>query len=379
MFHLCVIVGTRPEAIKMAPIIIEARTRKEISKVTVIATGQHDTMLKDALAAFDLTADVNLENNLERGTLGQLNASLLKNLEEQFHTLKPNLVLVHGDTTSAQAAAMAAFYAKIQVGHVEAGLRTGDLFSPFPEECNRKIISVVANYHFSPTQQSVKNLLHEGVSAHQISETGNTVIDALLTILRRIEADIDTRSKLNEALIEKLGCDVSDETFVLITAHRRENWGKGIDNICIAIKKLAAANPHYKFIFPVHLNPLVKEPVSKHLAEISNICLVAPLNYVEFCWLMHKCRFIISDSGGIQEEAPAIHKPVLVTRDTSERPEAIEAGTAKLVATDPAVIEREAQRLIDDTDAYNKMSQSLNPFGDGSAAKQIINNIIEQV
>lgn len=372
MRKVCVVIGTRPEAIKMAPVVLALRERPELFRVTVCSTGQHTTMLESAMAAFGLKANEELEVMQPGQSLAQLTSRLLLALDHHLAETEPDLVLVHGDTTSAMAGALAAFYRQIDVGHIEAGLRTRNLLSPFPEEYNRRSVAIATRYHFAPTQAARKNLENEGVSADQIIVTGNTVIDALQYIIRSLELDVEEVAHLRARLTLELGFDPGQQAFVLITAHRRENFGAGLENICFSIRELAKANPGLFFVYPVHLNPKVKNAVDAELKNVSNVALIAPQDYRTFAWLLHKCLLVLTDSGGIQEEAPALGKPVLVMRDTSERPEAIEAGTAKLVTTAPEVVIKEVQNLISNTDEYDRMAKAINPFGDGMAAKRIV-------
>lgn len=376
MFHFCVLIGTRPEAIKMAPVILEAKLRSDVIRTTVISTGQHTTMLEGALRGFDIVPDITLDIMRPGQSLAELTSQILVGLEEVFSELKPDVVAVHGDTTSALAGSMASFYCGIQVAHVEAGLRTGCLRSPFPEEYNRRLVGATAALHFAPTEVSVNNLLREGVLETDIFKTGNTVIDALLWSLDALERDASKNSQIQSSMLRLLNFDVQHHKFVLITAHRRDNWGEGIKNICQGIIYLSKANPNTMFVFAVHLNPKVGTVVESMLKDIFNVILIPPQDYLEFSWLMKKCCFVVTDSGGIQEEAPALGKPVLVIRDRSERPEAIAAGTAKLVPANSRVIAEEVQNLLDDEGAYNKMAAAINPFGDGTAARQIIEHLI---
>ena len=369
---ISLIVGTRPEAIKMAPVVLALRAHPDDFDVTICSTGQHTTMLDGAMAAFDLKPDVKLDVMQRGQSLAELTSRLLFQLDAYFEARQPDLVLVHGDTTSAMAGALAAFYRQIEVGHVEAGLRTGDLLSPFPEEYNRRSVAIAAQHHFAPTLAARVNLEREGVAPNSIIVTGNTVIDALLLTIRTLEGRPEEVAQLRARLLTQIGFDIEAQRFVLITAHRRENFGAGLDNICFSIRELAKANRDLFFIYPVHLNPKVKDVVEHKLADVSNVVLIPPQNYKEFSWLLRHCLLVLTDSGGIQEEAPALGKPVLVMRDTSERPEAIEAGTAKLVTTDPQRVIRETQILINDAAAFEAMARAVNPFGDGHAAERIV-------
>ncbi len=329
-------------------------------------------MLDGAMAAFGLKPDVELGIMKPGQSLAELTSRLLLSLDAHFEATQPDLVLVHGDTTSAMAGALAAFYRQIEVGHVEAGLRTGNLLSPFPEEYNRRAVAVATQHHFAPTPAARANLEREGVAADSIIVTGNTVIDALLFTIRTLEGRPEEVVQLRARLLSQIGFDFEAQPYVLITAHRRENFGTGIENICHSIHELAKANPHLHFIYPVHLNPKVKDVVEHKLADVSNVVLTPPQGYKDFAWLMRHCLLVLTDSGGIQEEAPALGKPVLVMRDTSERPEAIEAGTAKLVTTDPLRVVQETQNLISDGAAFEAMARAVNPYGDGHAAERIV-------
>jgi UDP-N-acetylglucosamine 2-epimerase (non-hydrolysing) len=368
---VCVVIGTRPEAIKMAPVVLALQAQPEVFDVSVCSTGQHTTMLDGAMAAFGLKPDVELGVMRPGQSLASLTSRLLLALDDYFEEACPDLVLVHGDTTSAMAGALAAFYRQIEVGHVEAGLRTGNLLSPFPEEYNRRSVAIATRYHFAPTSAARANLEREGVAPESIVVTGNTVIDALLFTIRALESRPEEIARLRGRLIPQVGFDIEATPFVLITAHRRENFGAGLDNICFSIHELAKANPNVHFVYPVHMNPKVKHVVESKLADVPNVVLIPPQDYKDFAWLLRNCLLVLTDSGGIQEEAPALGKPVLVMRDTSERPEAIEAGTAKLVSTDPCKVIQETQTLISDKVAYDVMARAVNPFGDGRAAERV--------
>ena len=303
--------------------------------------------------------------------LYDVTARILLNMREILTEIRPDIVLVHGDTSTTLSVSLAAFYQKIPVGHVEAGLRTGNMYSPWPEEVNRKLTSAIASYHFCPTETSKNNLLTENISNEQIFVTGNTVIDALKLILKKINSNQDLKNRLIRSL-EDNGIEGSKDKIVLITGHRRENFGQGFLNICNAIKTLAQRNPHVKFIYPAHLNPNVRNPVDKILSKVSNIVLIDPLRYEEFVYLMSKAYLILTDSGGIQEEAPSLGKPVLVMRDTTERPEAIDAGTVKLLGSNEGEIVSQVQRLLDSQEEYELMSKASNPYGEGFASRCIV-------
>ncbi len=372
MKKVCVVIGTRPEAIKMAPVVLALRAQPHDFEVTICSTGQHTTMLDGAMAAFDLKPDVELGVMKPGQSLAELTSRLLLALDAHFEATQPDLVLVHGDTSSAMAGAQAAFYRQIEVGHIEAGLRTGNLLSPFPEEYNRRSVAIATRHHFAPTPAARANLEREGVAPGNIIVTGNTVIDALLLTIRTLKGRPEEVAQLRARLFPQIGFNIEAQPYVLITAHRRENFGAGLDNICFSIHELARVNPDLHFIYPVHLNPKVKDVVEHKLADVPNVVLIQPQDYKDFAWLLRHCLLVLTDSGGIQEEAPALGKPVLVMRDTSERPEAIEAGTAKLVTTDPLKVIGETQALISDAAAFDAMARAVNPFGDGHAAERIV-------
>lgn len=362
--------GTRPEAIKMAPLVKEFQKQEEIiTKVCV--TAQHRQMLDQVLDIFGIDPDFDL-NVMKKGQdLYDITTNVLLGMREIFREFKPDIMLVHGDTSTTFSASLAAFYSKIKIGHVEAGLRTHNIYSPWPEEANRQLTGVLANYHFAPTVNSKDNLIRENKNSDSIIITGNTVIDALFLALHEIQNNQYLKSKILNAINEVYAINQSRK-FILVTGHRRENFGNGFINICEALKTIALNNPDIDIVYPVHLNPNVQKPVNEILANIKNIYPVKPLEYEKFVYLMSKSYFIITDSGGIQEEAPSLGKPVLVTRDTTERPEALEAGTVKLVGSEKKLIIEEAQKLINDSMEYEKMSMSHNPYGDGSACKKIV-------
>lgn len=375
MKKVLLVFGTRPEAIKMAPLVKEFEQDKNIeSKVCV--TAQHREMLDQVLEIFNICPDYDLNIMKPGQNLFDITSNILVNIKLVLEEFKPDIVLVHGDTTTTLASSLAALYSQIKVGHVEAGLRTGDLYSPWPEEANRQITGVLANYHFAPTRTSEKNLLKENKSKENILVTGNTVIDALFLALKKIEEN----AELKEKIINTLSCEYKineKRKIILVTGHRRENFGKGFINICESLKVLAQNNPDIDIIYPVHLNPNVQKPVKEILSAMQNIYLIEPLQYESFIYLMSKSYFIITDSGGIQEEAPSLGKPVLVMRDTTERPEAIESGTVKLVGTDFQRIVNEAQVLLDNKEEYERMSKAHNPYGDGKACSRIVEFIKE--
>lgn len=360
--------GTRPEAIKMAPVVAALAAAGDIES-RVCVTGQHREMLDQVLSLFRITADYDLAVMRPAQKLGEVTAAVLTGLDGVLSEFQPDLVLVHGDTTTALAASLAAFYRRISIGHVEAGLRTGDIQSPWPEELNRKIADSVSELFFAPTEKSRANLLAEGARDERIFVTGNTVIDALQDIASVIETD----AELSVEMERRFGL-AADRKVVLVTGHRRESFGAGFERICRALGRLAD-RPDVQIVYPVHLNPNVKGPVERLLGERENIRLIPPQDYLPFVYLMKRAHLILTDSGGVQEEAPSLGKPVLVMRDTTERPEAIEAGTVRLVGTDESLIVSEAARLLDDPGAYAAMSQAHNPYGDGRAAGRIVSAI----
>ena len=363
--------GTRPEAIKMAP-LIKAFKEEQIFEIRVCVTAQHRQMLDQVLDIFDIKPDYDLDIMKPSQDLFDVTANVLLGMRKVLTDFNPDIILVHGDTTTTSAASLAAFYHKIKVGHIEAGLRTGNIYSPWPEEANRQITSVLANYHFAPTITSQKNLLKENKDKESILVTGNTVIDALFIVLDKIEKDEELKSKIVASISSQYNFK-HDKKIILVTGHRRENFGDGLISICEALKTIAENNPDVDIVYPVHLNPNVQKPVRRMLSDAKNIYLIEPLSYENFIYMMSISYFIITDSGGVQEEAPSLGKPVLVMRDATERPEAVEAGTVKIVGTDSRVIIDESQKLLDNLDEYNKMSRAHNPYGDGSASKKIVN------
>ncbi|WP_065260534.1 non-hydrolyzing UDP-N-acetylglucosamine 2-epimerase [Pseudomonas bananamidigenes] len=364
-FNVMMVFGTRPEAIKMAPLARVLRQWPDI-KLNICSTGQHREMLKQVLDAFELTVDEDLQVMTQGQTLNGLSQHLLAQLDQAYERVKPDIVLVHGDTTTSFIAALAAFNRQLPIGHVEAGLRTGNLRAPWPEEANRRLTGVIADLHFPPTGKAEANLLREGVPQDNIEITGNTVIDALLW-MRTHQQQSQWRPAADSPLSE---LDDS-RRMVLITGHRRENLGDGFQNICQALADLALRYPDVQFVYPVHLNPQVQSAVYGMLADKPNIYLVAPQDYPNFVWLMGRAHFILTDSGGVQEEAPAIGKPLLVLRDVTERPSVLEGGTVLLVGTDTAKIVKEASQLLDDEATYKRMSRVHSPYGDGHASERI--------
>ncbi|RSC83091.1 non-hydrolyzing UDP-N-acetylglucosamine 2-epimerase [Acinetobacter haemolyticus] len=368
MKRVLLVFGTRPEAIKMAPLALKLQQYSQDIETKVCVTGQHRQMLDQVLALFDLKPDFDLNLMKPGQTLSDVTAGVLKGLEQIFEQWTPDLILVHGDTATTFAASLAAYYHKIKIGHVEAGLRTGDLYSPWPEEANRKLTGALANFHFAPTQSSYENLIKENVNPENIVVTGNTVIDALLQVKQKVEHD--------PALVQKFEHEFSfldaQKRLILVTGHRRENFGQGFLNICTALVNLAKKYPDLQIVYPVHLNPNVQQPVNELLTGIDNVFLIAPQDYLPFVYLMNRSYLILTDSGGIQEEAPSLGKPVLVMRDTTERPEAVSAGTVRLVGTDVQTIETSVIELLENSNVYSKMSEAHNPYGDGTACQQII-------
>lgn len=373
MKKVLLVFGTRPEAIKMAPLVKAFEKEKNIiSKVCV--TAQHREMLDQVLDMFDIKPDYDLNIMKAGQDLFDVTTNVLLGLKDVLNDFNPDVVLIHGDTTTTSASSLAAFYNKIKVGHVEAGLRTGDIYSPWPEEANRQITGVLANYHFAPTTTSENNLLKENKNPNDIIVTGNTVIDALFLALDKIEKNANLKSKIVDSINSQYKLQ-DNKKIILVTGHRRENFGQGFVNICEALKTLALNNPEIDIVYPVHLNPNVQKPVNEILSNTPNVYLIEPLQYEQFIYMMNKSYFIITDSGGVQEEAPSLGKPVLVMRDTTERPEAVDAGTVKLVGTNKEVIIKEAQKLLDNKEEYEKMSKAHNPYGDGKACERIVNFI----
>jgi len=363
---ILVIFGTRPEAIKMAP-VIKALEISDAFDFRVCVTGQHREMLDQVLELFGIKPDYDLDIMRSGQDLTDVTAAVLQGLRSVFADYQPERILVHGDTTTTLAASLAAYYAQIKVGHVEAGLRTGDIYSPWPEEINRRLTGGIADLHFAPTEAAKENLLRENVSEKRIFVTGNTVIDALLQIVSQLEHNAGLRKKVKLCLPEIR----ADRRMILVTGHRRESFGDGFENICSALHEIASRHD-VQIIYPVHLNPNVREPVNRLLAEHPCIDLIEPLDYLPFVYLMNKSDIILTDSGGIQEEAPSLGKPVLVMRNMTERPEGVEAGTVKLVGTDKQAIVSEVDKLLDDKNYYNRISFVHNPFGDGTAGAKLV-------
>ncbi len=380
MKKILLVFGTRPEAIKMAPLVKELQKYDKDFNTKVCVTAQHREMLDKVLELFEIKPDYDLNIMKAGQDLYDITVNVLLGMKKVLEDFKPDVVLVHGDTSTTSAAALAAFYQKIMVGHVEAGLRTYNIYSPWPEEANRQITGILANYYFSPTQTSKDNLFKENKDENSIVVTGNTVIDALFLALEKIKSNKELENKIRnkiESLINNSKFKIENSKFILVTGHRRENFGQGFINICKALKEIALKNPNFDIIYPVHLNPNVQKPVKELLSDIENVYLISPLQYEEFIYMMYKSYFIITDSGGVQEEAPSLGKPVLVMRNTTERPEAVKSGTVKLVGTDKEKIIIEAQNLIDDKTAYEKMNKAHSPYGDGNASRKIVDFLKE--
>ena len=386
MKKVMLVFGTRPEAIKMAPLVKEFQKQPKRVETVVCVTGQHREMLDQVLKIFDIKPDYDLNIMKQGQDLYDVTARVLTGMRDVLKEVKPDVVLVHGDTTTSIAAALAAFYQQIPVGHVEAGLRTHNIYSPWPEEMNRLLTGRLATYHFSPTPLSRNNLIKESVDDRNIIITGNTVIDALYWVVDKIKNNKELDNEL-EDILSKAGYDVNrlnnGKKLVLITGHRRENFGDGFINMCTAIKDLTVKYPDLDFVYPMHLNPNVRKPIhevfGENLSGLKNMFFIEPLEYLSFVYLMEKSSIVLTDSGGIQEEAPGLGKPVLVMRDTTERPEALDAGTVKLVGTDYNKIVNEVSSLIDDKAAYEKMSKAVNPYGDGLACGRIVNALLYRI
>ncbi|KIO46946.1 non-hydrolyzing UDP-N-acetylglucosamine 2-epimerase [Sanguibacteroides justesenii] len=380
MKKIMLVFGTRPEAIKMAPLVKEFQKYPEQFQTVICVTGQHREMLDQVLQIFDIKPNYDLNIMKQGQDLYDITARVLTGMRDVLKEVLPDVVLVHGDTTTSTATALASFYQQIPVGHVEAGLRTHNIYSPWPEEINRQITGRIATYHFAPTSLSRQNLLSEGIQEGTITVTGNTVIDALYMVVEKIKQDaaLSYRLKLS---IQNSGYDVerlkNNRRLVLITGHRRENFGEGFIHMCNAIKTLAKKYPQVDFVYPMHLNPNVRKPIHDIFGseQLINMFFIEPLEYLSFVYLMEKSTIVLTDSGGIQEEAPGLGKPVLVMRDTTERPEAVNAGTVKLVGTDYEKIIYEVSELLDDMNYYNQMSKAVNPYGDGKACERIIDKL----
>ena len=375
MKKIAIFMGTRPEGIKMAP-VVKAIDAADGLEPIVVSTGQHKEMLQQVVELFDINVDHDLEVMQPNQTLPSLTARLITRIDALLEEAQPDMALVQGDTTTVFTAALCCFYRGIPVGHVEAGLRTGNIRSPFPEEANRKLACPLVSMHFPPTENSRKNLLHEHVADDSILVTGNTVIDALQLEISR-QSSPEVLAPLKSKLIEVIGDDFTETPYVLVTGHRRENFGGGFDEICTALSTLAESHPDHLFVYPVHLNPKVQKPVYDTLGKFKNIRLIAPQPYSEFVMLMNHSKIVLTDSGGVQEEAPSLGKPVLVMRDTTERPEGVDAGTVKLVGADAKKIIESVSELINDQAAYKRMAQAKNPYGDGKAAARIADALLK--
>lgn len=371
MKKILLVFGTRPEAIKMVPLVKALQKDTEHFETRVCVTAQHRQMLDQVLEVFGITPEYDLNIMAPNQDLYDITAKVLLGLREVLKDFRPDTVLVHGDTTTSMAASLAAFYMQIPVGHVEAGLRTYNMLSPWPEEMNRQVTDRICTYYFAPTEQSKVNLLQENIDAKKIFITGNTVIDALLMAVDIISTTAGVKEKMAKELQEK-GYTVGDREYILVTGHRRENFGDGFLHICKAIKELAALHPEMDIVYPVHLNPNVQKPVYELLSGLSNVYLISPLDYLPFIYAMQHSTLLLTDSGGVQEEAPSLGKPVLVMRDTTERPEAVEAGTVKLVGTNAEAIVSNVTALLLDKEMYKRMSETHNPYGDGQACERII-------
>lgn len=358
--------GTRPDAIKMAPVVLELRRHPEKIDLNIVVTGQHREMLEQVLSVFEIEPDHDLDIMQPRQSLFDITKRILSGMESLLKDAQPDMILAQGDTTTTFAAALAAFYQKVDFGHVEAGLRTDNKYDPFPEEMNRRLTSQLTDLHFAPTETAQENLLREGIAAEKVTVTGNTVIDALLAVARRPHEFDDP----------KLAQAAASGGMILVTAHRRENWGEPMQGICRAIKAIMRQHPDVNVVFSVHRNPIVREVVFPELENEERILLIEPPDYVPFVHLMKSAYLILSDSGGVQEEAPSLGKPVLVLRRTTERPEGVAAGSAKLVGTEPDVIAAEASRLLEDENVYKEMAQVKNPYGDGKAAERIAESVL---
>lgn len=367
MKKVLTVFGTRPEAIKMAPVVKELKKHPGIFATRVCVTAQHRQMLDQVLDLFDIVPDYDLDIMKPGQSLTDVTCNVLQGLAPVLVDFRPDVVLVHGDTTTTMAASLAAYYQKIDVGHVEAGLRTGNIYSPWPEEMNRRMAGAITRFHFAPTERSRENLLQEGVAPDTIFVTGNTVIDALLDVVEKVRTDRGLQNDMDN----RFSFLDPDKRLILVTGHRRENFGNGFENICLALKEVAVANPDVEIVYPVHLNPNVQEPVHRLLSGCPSVHLIEPLDYLPFVYLMDRSYLIITDSGGVQEEAPSLGKPVLVMRDATERPEAVDAGVVKLVGTDYDLIVDNVTSLLENDDLYKTMAQAINPYGDGKACGRI--------
>ena len=376
---ILIVFGTRPEAIKMVPLVNEFKKHTDDFEMKVCVTAQHREMLDQVLELFEIEPDYDLDIMKSGQDLYDITSKVLLGMREVLTDFSPDVVLVHGDTTTTIATTLASFYQKIAVGHVEAGLRTGDIYSPWPEEANRLLTTQISTYHFAPTQTNKQNLLDEHVNPERIVVTGNTVIDTLFLVLEKIDADKNLQASTEELIVSKGYKIQKEKKLVLITGHRRENFGDGFLNICSGLKELAQMHKDVDFIYPVHLNPNVQEPVNELLSGIDNVYLIEPLDYLPFVYLLNSSYLVLTDSGGIQEEAPSLGKPVIVMRDTTERPEAVEAGTVLLVGANKKNIVENVSRLLTNDVYYKKMAYSHNPYGDGNSSQLIIKYLKEKL
>ncbi len=381
MKKIMLVFGTRPEAIKMAPLVKEFKSKADRFETVVCVTAQHREMLDQVLELFQITPDYDLDIMQQGQDLYDISSRVLLGMRDVLNIAKPDIVFVHGDTTTSSISALAAFYLQIPVAHIEAGLRTHNIYSPWPEEMNRQITGRIATYHFAPTNISKRNLLLENISEQKIHVTGNTVIDALILVKNKINNDEDLRKSIEDEILLKGYYNISTakRRIVLITGHRRENFGDGFKNICLAIKELTQKFSDVDFVYPMHLNPNVRKPINEIFGDSTNdnVFFIEPLDYLSFVYLMIKCSVVLTDSGGVQEEAPGLGKPVLVMRDTTERPEALEAGTVKLVGTNKEIIINEISKLLLNDSYYLQMSLAQNPYGDGNACKRIVENFLD--
>ena len=378
MKKVLLVFGTRPEAIKMAPLVKEFQKYRDRFDMKVCVTAQHRQMLDQVLDIFDIRPDYDLDIMVPNQDLYDITSKVLLGMRDVLREFQPDVVLVHGDTTTSMATGLAAFYQQIKTGHVEAGLRTYNLQSPWPEEMNRQVTDRMCVYYFAPTAQSRQNLLNEGIADEKIIVTGNTVIDALYWVIDKINTDPSLQNKLQQQIINAGYPITLHSQLILVTGHRRENFGDGFYNICKALKEIAVSHPHTDIVYPVHLNPNVQKPVYELLSQINNIFLIKPLDYLPFVYLMQKSYIILTDSGGVQEEAPSLGKPVLVMRNTTERSEAVKAGTVILVGTDCKAIIENLNLLLNDRVLYNQMSQANNPYGDGKACERIVSSFFKE-
>ena len=381
MKKIMLVFGTRPEAIKMAPLVKEFKNKADRFETVVCVTAQHREMLDQVLELFQITPDYDLDIMQQGQDLYDISSRVLLGMRDVLNFAKPDIVFVHGDTTTSSISALAAFYQQIPVAHIEAGLRTHNIYSPWPEEMNRQITGRIATYHFAPTNISKQNLLLENISEQKIHVTGNTVIDALILVKNKINNDENLRKSIEDEILLKgyYNISASKRKIVLITGHRRENFGDGFKNICLAIKELTQKFTDVDFVYPMHLNPNVRKPINEIFGDSTNdnVFFIEPLDYLSFVYLMIKCSVVLTDSGGVQEEAPGLGKPVLVMRDTTERPEALEAGTVKLVGTNKEIIINEISKLLLNDSYYLQMSLAQNPYGDGNACKRIVENFLD--